>query len=65
MFDNCLQLEARFENSKAYQLYNLKKDKGQENNLAASHPDKLQEMLTAFEKIRGKDYKKTKKIELK
>ncbi len=52
-------------NSKEFQLYNLKEDKGQENNLAIAHPDKLQEMLASFEKIRGKNYKKTTKIELK
>ena len=52
-------------NSKEFQLYNLKDDIGQQNNLAESNYEKLQEMIRAFESIRGKDYKKTKKMELK
>ena len=40
-------------NSKAFALYNLKNDLGQQNNLAASHPEKLQEMIKDFEAIRG------------
>lgn len=32
-----------------YQLYNLKVDPGQRNNLATSHPDKLEAMKAAFE----------------
>tara|TARA_R110002126_G_scaffold72364_1_gene180919 strand:+ start:103915 stop:105462 length:1548 start_codon:yes stop_codon:yes gene_type:complete len=52
-------------NSKAFQLYNLKEDIGQENNLAENNPEKLKEMLTAFEAIRGKGYKKTEKLEFK
>ena len=41
-----------------YQLYNLKKDVGQTTNLARSNPKKLQELLTDFEAIRGKEYSK-------
>jgi arylsulfatase A-like enzyme len=41
-------------NSKDYQLYNLKEDIGQKYNLAKSNPEKLNEMITSFEKIRGK-----------
>lgn len=52
-------------NSNSYQLYNLKKDIGQQNNLAESNSDKLNEMITAFETIRGKEYSKTQKLELK
>ena len=52
-------------NSKEFQLYNLKDDVGQQNNLAVSNNEKLQEMIRVFESIRGKDYKKTQKIELK
>lgn len=40
--------------SKEYQLYNLKKDVGQTNNLAKSNPKKLEELLKDFEAIRGK-----------
>ncbi len=48
-----------------FQLYNLAQDIGQQNNLADSQPKKLQEMLTAFEAIRGQGYGKTEKLELK
>ena len=41
-----------------YGLYNLKDDVGQQFNLAQKHPEKLQELITSFEDIRGKDYKK-------
>ena len=39
-----------------FQLYNLKEDLGQQNNLAETKPNKLEEMLNLFESIRGKDY---------
>ena len=45
-------------NSKEYQLYDLSIDIGQQNNLASSNPDKLQELVSEFEKIRGESYKK-------
>lgn len=41
-------------NSKEYQLYNLKEDIGQNNNLANSNPEKLKELISCYEKIRGK-----------
>jgi arylsulfatase A-like enzyme len=40
-------------NHKDYQLYNLKEDIGQKNNLAKSNQKKLKEMVSCFEKIRG------------
>ncbi|MGQ1909102.1 sulfatase family protein [Marinifilum sp. RC60d5] len=43
-----------------YQLYNLKKDVGQKENLAQSNPKKLKEMIQEFEAIRGKDYSNIK-----
>ena len=52
-------------NDSDFQLYNLAEDIGQQNNLANSQPEKLQEMLTAFEAIRGDGYGKTEKLELK
>tara|TARA_B100000900_G_scaffold8160_1_gene6755 strand:+ start:16156 stop:17691 length:1536 start_codon:yes stop_codon:yes gene_type:complete len=52
-------------NDSEFQLYNLSNDVGQQNNLALQNPKKLQEMLLAFEAIRGKDYRKTEKLELK
>ncbi|WP_282125520.1 sulfatase family protein [Marinifilum flexuosum] len=44
-------------NSKEYQLYNLKEDIGQQNNLAKSNPEKLEEMVKVFKEIRGENYK--------
>ena len=52
-------------NDSDFQLYNLAEDIGQQNNLANSKPEKLQEMLTAFEAIRGDGYGQTEKLELK
>ena len=42
--------------SKEFQLYNLKDDPSQINNLAKSQPEKLKEMLSDFVKIRGKNF---------
>ena len=52
-------------NDSDFQLYNLNEDIEQQNNLAPLMPDKLQEMLTAFEAIRGEDYGEIEKLELK
>ena len=52
-------------NSDKYQLYNLKEDIGQENNLADSNTDKLNEMIATFEAVRGTDYSNIEKLELK
>lgn len=51
--------------AKTYQLYNLREDIGQQNNLAESNPEKLKEMIASFETIRGKDYGNIEKLELK
>jgi arylsulfatase A-like enzyme len=51
-------------NSEEYQLYNLKEDIGQQNNLAKSNPEKLKEMFNAFVAIRGEGFEKTEKLEL-
>jgi len=40
-------------NNKEYQLYNLKEDIGEQNNLADSNPEKLSEMIKTFQEIRG------------
>ncbi len=52
-------------NDKDYQLYNLKDDIGQNNNLAKSKPEKLNEMISAFEAIRGKSAGEIEQLELK
>jgi arylsulfatase A-like enzyme len=38
------------------QLFNVKKDKAQENNLANTNPEKLSEMKKLFIQLRGEDY---------
>lgn len=45
-------------NSNEFQLYNLKEDIAQEHNLAATHTEKLQEMIAAFERIKENDHAK-------
>ena len=52
-------------NDKEFQLYNLKNDIGQKNNLAKAQPKKLKELMKNFELIRGNSYKNVEKIELK
>jgi arylsulfatase A-like enzyme len=52
-------------NSDSYQLYNLREDIGQQNNLAKEKPEKLKEMIKLFEEIRGTDYANTRELELK
>jgi len=51
-------------NAQNFQLYNLKEDIGQQNNLASSNPDKLEDLLDIFNTIRG-DYSQISKMELK
>jgi arylsulfatase A-like enzyme len=52
-------------NSPEFQLYNLREDIGQQNNLAKSAPEKLQEMITTFENIRGTKFQEIEQLELK
>ena len=52
-------------NNLEYQLYNLKDDIGQQNNLATTNPDKLQEMIASYLKIRGEQVEEIKQLELK
>ncbi len=47
-------------NDDTYQLYNLKEDASQQNNLAQSNPEKLQELKKEFRKLRGNPYEKVK-----
>jgi arylsulfatase A-like enzyme len=47
-------------NSPNFQLFNLKNDPGQKQNLAAENPIKLNDMIKAFEAIRGETYGKIK-----
>jgi hypothetical protein len=52
-------------NSAEYQLFNLKEDISQTNNLAQSNPEKLQEMIRIFEGIRGPNDRQIQPLELK
>jgi len=52
-------------NAQYYQLYNLLEDPGEQNNLAESLPDKLKEMITSYELIRGISEKVSGELELK
>ncbi|WP_405400987.1 arylsulfatase [Maribacter sp. Asnod2-G09] len=59
------QVNIELGNAKDYQLYNLKEDISQQNNLAGNNPEKLQEMISAFEAIRGTKKEKVQQLELK
>ncbi|MBI9057340.1 MAG: hypothetical protein JEZ01_06170 [Labilibaculum sp.] len=50
-------------NSKGFQLYNLKEDISQQNNLAEVYLEILKEMYDAFIVIQGENYKKNTEIE--
>uniref|UniRef100_UPI0032165AC1 sulfatase family protein n=1 Tax=uncultured Draconibacterium sp. TaxID=1573823 RepID=UPI0032165AC1 len=52
-------------NDTEWQLYNLTDDIGQQNNVAKENPEKLKEMIEAFEAIRGENYSSIKKVVLK
>ncbi|WP_111671714.1 sulfatase family protein [Algoriphagus litoralis] len=51
------QVNIELGNAADYQLYNLKADPGQQNNLAASNPEKLEEMKKIYQEIRGGESK--------
>ena len=52
-------------NADTYQLYNLKEDLEQQNNLATLYPDKLKEMINAFGILRGANAREIEQLELK
>ncbi len=52
-------------NAPDFQLFDLRADLGQQTDLAEQQSDKLQEMITAFEAIRGKEYGRIERLELK
>ena len=52
-------------NSEEYLLYNLKEDIGQQNNLAKNKPEKLREMINAYEAVRGKENSEIERLQLK
>ncbi|MCL6258257.1 arylsulfatase [Aquiflexum sp. TKW24L] len=52
-------------NDSNYQLYNIKVDPGQKNNLATSEPAMLEKLKQRFEELRGVGYSKIEQLELK
>ncbi len=52
-------------NDTIWQLYNIKTDINQQNNLAGEQEEKLNEMIQLFEKIRGEGYLGIQQLELK
>nr|WP_205125553.1 arylsulfatase [Flammeovirga kamogawensis] len=59
------QVNIELGNADEFQLYNIKEDPSQNNNLAQTNKKKLQEMINSFEKVRGNDYQKVEQLELK
>ncbi|WP_423129644.1 sulfatase family protein [Gaoshiqia sp. Z1-71] len=59
------QVNIELGNSAEYQLYDLNTDPGQQNNLAQKNPEKLQEMISVFEGIRGQTNAEIEQLELK
>lgn len=59
------QVNIEIGNDTEWQLYNLSEDIGQQKNVAKENPEKLKEMILAFEAIRGEGYSTFQKLELK
>ena len=59
------QVNIELGNAEEYQLYDLEKDPSQKENLAKSNPEKLQELVAEFEKIRGNGNEGVQELELK
>jgi hypothetical protein len=59
------QVQIELGNSKEFQLYYLKEDMGEQQNLASEQPERLQEMVDAFARIRGAIQPEAEKLELK
>lgn len=59
------QVDIELGNLDSYGLYNLENDLGQLNNLAESHLEKLEEMISNFMRIRGESHEKIEQLELK
>jgi arylsulfatase A-like enzyme len=59
------QVNIELGNDKVYQLYNLKTDLGQRNNVADSEPELLEKLKRRFEEIRGLGSGEVEQLELK
>ncbi|MEN8248306.1 MAG: arylsulfatase [Bacteroidota bacterium] len=58
------QVNIELGNSMEYQLYNLKEDISQRNNLAETMPEKLKEMIEGYEKLNGNKNSEIQELEL-
>ncbi|MDF4222561.1 arylsulfatase [Maribacter sp. M208] len=58
------QVNIELGNDESYQLYDLKNDLGQQTNVAAENPEKLQELKSVYERIRGNDNATVPELEL-
>lgn len=59
------QVNIELGNSEQFQLYNLKSDLGQKENLSHTELEKMEEMVEEFQRIRGKEKQKIEPLELK
>jgi arylsulfatase A-like enzyme len=59
------QVNIELGNDKDYQLYNLKTDIGQQNNIARTEPELLEKLIKRFEDIRGTKSRQVEQLELK
>lgn len=58
------QVNIELGNSPEPLLYNLNKDLGQQENLAATNPEKLKEMVKIYKSIRGETNEEVKELQL-
>ncbi|WP_321827904.1 sulfatase family protein [Maribacter dokdonensis] len=58
------QVNIELGNDESYQLYDLKNDLGQQTNVAAENPEKLKELKSVYERIRGNDNASVPELEL-
>ncbi|MFY0607593.1 MAG: arylsulfatase [Cyclobacteriaceae bacterium] len=59
------QVNIELGNDPEFQLYNLKEDIAQQNNLAMENPEIVEELFNQFKELRGGDFDKTEALELK
>ncbi|MEO9662160.1 MAG: sulfatase-like hydrolase/transferase, partial [Maribacter dokdonensis] len=58
------QVNIELGNDESYQLYDLKNDLGQQTNVAAENPEKLKELKSVYEHIKGNDNASVPELEL-
>ena len=58
------QVDIELGNQPGFQLYDLRKDIGQQHNLAESLPDTLRQLISTYTQIRGGDLGKYEELKL-